>query len=254
VNSFAKSVQAASVAAARSGPGMRTYLLAGCSVGGTLCASLASSSGINILLAIMSAAFGGMIVLLTAAPGIAAAMPAAAAPPIAAPSAGDVPAALPATRAAPAGFGSVGIGISAGVLSFIMNQISQFGIGASIAMMLGGELTGEQFMIAAAYIGIAVLIVKVPFDLLVGAYLVSRARRVWGALGVMLLTYLFCYMLEQSFSAAIGASGLYGVAQAQGINGVLQGFAWIFGPLLAAQAIGAYGARIAAFFVNRGGR
>lgn len=232
----------------RRGPGARTYLLAGCSVGGTLCASLASASGVNLAFAVASAVFGGLIVVLTAAPGIGA----AAAPP--APGAVAVPAASDGATvslpARPPGSGALAIGISAAVLSFIMNQIAQVAFGFGLFSLVG-ELTAEEMFGVSAIIGLSVLMVKVPFDLLLGAYLVARARSIFAALGAFVAAYFVVYMVEQAISATMGMSGLVNTAANAGLEAVLWGFAWILGLPLLTLALGACGARLAALLLRR---
>jgi hypothetical protein len=221
---------------------VRTYMLAGCSVGGTLCASLASASNVNLPFAIASAIFGGIIVLITAAPAMAPAGMAAAA--AAAAPAGTIPA---ATR--PSGTGAVAIGISAAVLSFIMNQVAQFAVGSAVYGIVG-EIPSDFVLAASAVMAVAVLIVRVPFDLLLGAYLLTRARNIFAALGVFLLTYLVCYLIEQLLSMTVGASGLYNTLATVGIEALLPGLFFVFGVPFLAQAIGAFGSKAAAWLMR----
>jgi hypothetical protein len=235
---------AAPATPAKSGIATRTYLLAGCSIGGTLCASLASSSSINLPFAILSAVFGGMIVLLTAAPGIVASAPGAAVP---------GPIGTAQALAKPSGTGAISIGIAAAVLSFIMNQIAQFAVGYTAYGIAGTELTPDQMFMLANIVGSSVIIIRVPFDLLIGAYLVSRARNVFGALGMFAVAYLVCYLIEQAVSAAFGMSGLYMTAMQGGVEAVLWGFGWVLGLPLICQTIGALGAKATAFFMRRKG-
>lgn len=237
-------------APARPRLGARSYLLAGCSVAGALSASLASSSNINYVFAIASAVFGGLIVLLTASPSIS--MPAPAAPaPTPAPSA-----ASPAAVAAPSPAlrpGSVGIGIVAGILSFIMNQIAQVAVGFSVFGVAGDGLTANDMLIVSGLMGLSVVAVKAPFDLMVGAFHTARARNIFAALGVFVLTYLFCYFIEQTISATMGMSGLFNVASAYGAEALLWGLFYVIGVPLLAQATGAFGARLASLLTRRPG-
>lgn len=232
-----------------SGVPVRTYVLAGCSIGGTLCASLASAATVNLPFAIMSAVFGGMIVLVTAAPLGAGMRPAAVAAP--GQPAGSVSVGPDATadRAAPDRMGPWSIGISAAVLSFIMNQVAQFAVG-SAAYGIAGTIPPEYELAASSLIALSVLIVRVPFDLLIGAYFVSRARNLFAALGIFVLAYLVCYLVEQGLSMTVGASGLYNTIAAAGWGPVLPGILLVFGVPLAAQAIGAFGARLAGWLTR----
>ena len=239
----------APVVPARSGPPVRTYVLAGCSIGGTLCASMASAATVNIPFAILSAVFGGIIVLVTAAPGVVAAA-ATAAPAAVASTMMDGAAAPPAAAREPS---PVTIGISAAVLIFIVNQIFQFAVGYTGYGVAGTELTLEQQVLLSEIMGFSIIVIRVPFDLLIGAYLVSHARSIIGALGVFVLAYLGCYLVEQSISAAFGASGLYMTAQQHGVTGVMLGFIWVLGMPLLCLALGAYGAKLAAWFTRRKG-
>jgi hypothetical protein len=224
----------------------RVLILAGCSVGGTLTASLASASQVNWPFAIVSAIFGGVLVVMTAAPAIVAPAAAAASTGGAAANAG---AGAPAT--APAGFGIVGIGIAAAVLSFIMNQVAQIFVGFAVFSVVPPDITPTDFLYVTGLIGIAVTGVRVPFDLLIGAYLLGRARNILLALGVFIATYIVCYLLEQVISMFFGLSGLFNTLQS-GMPPltVLTGLGIVLGITLAAQAIGAYGARIAAFVMR----
>lgn len=240
---------------AKRGFGTRSYLLAGCSIGGTLCASLSSSSDINYIFAIASAVFGGLIVLLTAAPAAAPA-PAPQASPTVAPRAA---AAAPATAAPPPvavgnppASGSIGIGIVAAILSFIMNQIAQVAIGFSIFNIVGG-LTAEDMLIVSGLMGMSVVAVKAPFDLFVGAFYLSRARSIFIALGVFVVTYLFCYFIEQTISATMGMSGLFNVATAYGAEALIWGMFYVIGLPLIALGIGAFGVRLSTYLTRRAG-
>lgn len=238
---------------AKRGLGTRSYLLAGCSIGGTLCASLASNSDINFVFAIASAVFGGLIVLLTATPPAPAVAPQATAAPAGATA--PAPAATAATPAAVApapASGSIGIGIVAGILSFIMNQIAQVAIGFSIFNIVG-NLTAEEMLIVSGLMGISVVAVKVPFDLFVGAFYLSRARSILIALGVFVLTYLFCYFIEQTISATMGMSGLFNVASAYGAEALVWGLFYVIGLPLLAQGFGAFGVRLSAHLMRRAG-
>jgi hypothetical protein len=230
---------------------VRTYVLAGCSVGGTLCASLASAATVNLPFAIMSAVFGGVIVLVTAAPGMAMR-------PLAAPAAiGAAAAALPGGTvepqarvvAPPERMGGWSIGISAAVLSFIMNQVAQFAVGSAV-YGIAGEIPAEYALAASAVMAMSVLMVRVPFDLLIGAYLVTRAKNLFAALGVFLLAYFVCYLVEQGLSMTVGASGLYNTIAEAGWGPVLPGVLLVFGVPLAAQAVGAFGARLASWLTR----
>jgi len=226
----------APVAVQHSGVPVRTYVLAGCSIGGTLCASLASAATVNLPFAIMSAIFGGMIPAAVAAPGQPA---------------GSVSAGQDASagRMAPDRMGPWSIGISAAVLSFIMNQVAQFAVG-SAAYGIAGTIPAEYELAASSLIAFSVLIVRVPFDLLIGAYFVSRARNLFAALGIFVLAYLVCYLVEQGLSMTVGASGLYNTIAAAGWGPGLPGILLVFGVPLAAQAIGAFGARLAGWLTR----
>lgn len=233
--------------------GPRAMMLAGCSIGGTLCASLASNADLNYLFAVASAVFGGLMVMLTAAP--AAATPAAAAAPapaaVPAPAASvQTPAMAPAVAAEVPGSGPVVIGIVAGILSFIMNQIAQVAIGFSIFNIVG-NLTAEEMLIVTGLMGISVVAVKAPFDLFVGAFYLSRARNILVALGVFAVTYLFCYFIEQTISATMGMSGLFNVASAYGPAVLLSGMFYVIGLPLIAQAVGAFGVKLATYLTRR---
>ena len=214
-------------------------LLAGCSIGGTLCASLSSTSSINVPFAIASAVFGAVLVVVTAAPAVA--------PPV---NAGTAAQAADTTNLRQGGNGIIAIGIAAAVLSFIMNQVAQFFIGGAVFSLVG-ELNPEQMLIVTSIVGLSVLGVRVPFDLLLGAYLVARARNVFLALGVFLLTYVFCYLIEQTLSMLVGMSGLYNTVTQLGMEAVLPGLAAVFGVPLLAVAVGALGAKLAAYFMRR---
>ena len=226
----------APVAVQHSGVPVRTYVLAGCSIGGTLCASLASAATVNLPFAIMSAIFGGMRPAAVAAPGQPA---------------GSVSAGQDASagRMAPDRMGPWSIGISAAVLSFIMNQVAQFAVG-SAAYGIAGTIPAEYELAASSLIAFSVLIVRVPFDLLIGAYFVSRARNLFAALGIFVLAYLVCYLVEQGLSMTVGASGLYNTIAAAGWGPGLPGILLVFGVPLAAQAIGAFGARLAGWLTR----
>lgn len=229
--------------------GPRAMMLSGCSIGGTLCASLASNADLNYVFAVASAVFGGLMVMLTAAP--AAATPAAAAAPApATPTSVETPAMAPAVAAEVPGSGPVGIGIVAGILSFIMNQIAQVAIGFSIFNIVG-NLTAEDMLIVTGLMGISVVAVKVPFDLFVGAFYLSRARNTLIALGVFAVTYLFCYFIEQTISATMGMSGLFNVASAYGPAVLLSGMFYVIGLPLIAQAVGAFGVKLATYLTRR---
>jgi hypothetical protein len=229
--------------APRGGIGLRTYLLAGCSIGGTLSASLASASEINLPFAIASAIFGAAIVLMTAAPAMAPAAPAV----VASPAGGAAPAT--ALRPGGAGAGAVSIGISAAVLSFIMNQVAQFSVGSAVFGIVG-EIPADYALAATAVIALAVLLVRIPFDLLLGAYLLTRARNIYAALGVFLLAYLVCYLIEQVLSMTVGASGLYNTLTTVGIEALLPGLFFVFGVPFLSQAIGAFGSKLAAWLLR----
>lgn len=233
------------------GLGMRTYVLAGCSIGGTLCASLAANAEVNLIFVIASAVFGAVIVLLTAAP--AAPGPAAASPQVAASPAGSsAPAAATVTPATQPGLGgAVGIGILAGVLSFIVNQIAQVAFGLVVFNLVTGELTADQMIYVTTFIGIGVMIVKTPFDVFIGAFHLSRARNLLAALGIFALTYLFCYFIEQMISAAMGASGLFTTITTFGLEGLMWGMFYVIGVPTIAQAVGAFGVRLAALLPRR---
>ncbi len=241
---------------AKRGLGMRTYVLAGCSVGGALCATLAANTDINYVFAIASAVFGGLVVLLTATPPAAPApaLPSVAAPAAtaASPSASPV-AALAGEAVPPAGTSSVVIGITAGILSFIMNQIAQVAVGYGTFSIVGAELTADEMIYVTGIIGLVVVAVKTPFDLLVGAFHLSRARNVFAALGLFVVTYLFCYFIEQTISATMGASGLFNVISAYGAEALLWGLFYVIVVPTAAQAIGALGVRLSAFVMRRAG-
>lgn len=230
--------------------GPRAMMLAGCSIGGTLCASLASNADLNYLFAVASAVFGGLMVMLTAAP--AAATPAAAAAPAEPAPAASVqtPAMAPAVAAEVPGSGPIVIGIVAGILSFIMNQIAQVAIGFSIFNIVG-NLTAEDMLIVTGLMGISVVAVKAPFDLFVGAFYLSRARNILIALGVFAVTYLFCYFIEQTISATMGMSGLFNVASAYGPAVLLSGMFYVIGLPLIAQAVGAFGVKLATYLTRR---
>lgn len=229
--------------AGRGGVPLRVLLLGGCSIGGTLCASLSAASDINLPFAIASAVFGAILVVITAAPATAAP---AAAPPAAVNT--DTPALAVTTRQQ--GSGTIGIGIAAAVLSFIVNQLVQFAVGFTAYGITGPDLTPEQMFALVNLIGLSVIMIRVPFDLLVGAYLVSRARNVFGALGMFALTYLGCYLVEQSISAAFGMSGLFMTATQGGLEALLYGFGWVLGLPILSMAVGAFGARGAALLMR----
>lgn len=232
--------------------GARSYLLAGCSVAGALCASLAANTEINYVFAIASAVFGGLMVLLTAAPSVAMPAPVATAPTVSAVT-GTATAEAPAAPSRPLRAGSVGIGIVAGILSFIMNQIAQVAIGFSVFGIAGDGLSPNDMLIVSGMMGLSVLAVKAPFDLFVGAFHTSRARNIFAALGVFVLTYLFCYFIEQTISATMGMSGLFNVASAYGAEALLWGLFYVIGVPLLAQAVGAFGARLASLLTRRPG-
>jgi hypothetical protein len=236
-------------AAAKTGIPARTYLLAGCSIGGTLCATLAANSGVNLPFAIASAVFGGIIVLVTAAPGVAAAA-AAAAPAAVMPMDGSMAQVPAAARLKPSGTGAVGIGMSAAVLSFIMSQIAQFAVGYTL-YGVNGELTNDQVFSVSDILGTSITIIRVPFEILIGAYLVSRARNIFAALATFAVAYFVIYLIEQTVSAAFGMSGLWRTWQSGGFEAVAWGFGWVLGIPLVAQGIGAVGAVITNWLSRR---
>jgi hypothetical protein len=233
---------------ARRGFSVRTYVLAGCSVGGALCATLAANTEINYVFAIASAAFGGGIVLLTAAPAAVPAPVVVAAAPTTIQPAATTPTVAAASSG---GMNSIGIGITAGILSFIMNQIAQVAVGMGVFNIVGTEMTADQLLFVTSMIGLMVVAVKTPFDLLVGAFHLSRARNVIVALGLFVVTYLLCYFIEQAISATMGASGLFNVASVYGGEALLWGLVYVIVVPTVAQGVGAFGARLAGWLTRR---
>ena len=230
--------------------GLRTYLLAGCSIGGTLCASLAANSDVNLVFVIASAVFGAVFVLLTAAPAAPAPAPMMQAPASMAASGSTaavspVPAAPVAPAANPGLGGSIGIGVVAAVLSFIMNQIAQVAFGFVAFNLVADELTADQLVYITTFIGIGVVMVKTPFDVFIGAFHLSRARNILVGLGLFALTYFLCYVIEQMISAAVGASGLFTTVSTYGLEGLMWGMFYVIGLPTIAQAVGAFGVRLA---------
>lgn len=236
----------------RTGFGPRAYMLAACSMGGTLCASLAANSNVNLVFVIGSAFFGALIVLLTAAPASGQVSAAMSAENVPLPVSSEVRSTTITTHQRTPGLGSsIAIGIVAAVLSFIMNQIAQVAFGFVAFNLVPAELSGEQLAYVTTFIGIGVMIVKTPFDVFIGAFHLSRARNVLVALGLFVLTYFVCYAIEQMVSMTMGASGLLTTVSTFGLEGLLWGMFYVIGLPTIAQALGAYGVGLAALLPRR---
>ena len=132
-----------------------------------------------------------------------------------------------------------------------MNQIAQVAVGLGVFDIVGGGLSAEQLLYVSGVIGLIVTAVKAPFDLLVGAFHLSRARSVFAALGLFVVTYLFCYFIEQTISATVGASGLFNVTSVYGLEALLWGMGYVIVIPTLALAIGAIGAKIAGLLGRR---
>ena len=229
---------AATLAAPGRGPGTRAYLLAGCSVGATLCASLTSTSGVNLPFAILSALLGGVVVLLTAAP--------AAAPPqavVAASSASGVITPTPVVY--PTRRDSISTGVTAAVLAYVILQIQLFVFGGALGTLLAG-VDGMPSVSAlndasAEYL----VLIAIPVNLLLGAYLLAGSRSLLLALTVFALTYFACFLLEQAITIITGFSPLFeGMASGAPELAAAALVTYLLPPFFA-QAIAAIGSRLA---------
>lgn len=227
--------QSASASAAPAGrnPHLRLFLVVGCSIAGTLCAFLASGTDINFVFATLSAVLSGVVVLLTT-PDFSA---------LGRLSAGSAPSA--ATGVADGRGSTLQLGIAAGALSFILAYLTKVVFTVILDNFAGDGIDRMYFF---EQVDLALFIVRMPVDLLIGATIVGRARSRLGALAIAAIVLTPFTFLSGQFG---GYLEFLWYNHGWWIGTIASYLTGHVGASLLAMAIGAYGTDFVTRFIRR---
>lgn len=149
----------------------RTWTICGLSGGVTLTGALATGAQINWPFMIVSLVMGAVLIVVTGMPDPK----------------------NTAADGAPQSTNSLIAGLIAGTLSFLIANYMELAVGLAIGIATNGALDFNDPAVMAAFLagsGLAMQLVKVPFDIVMGVIIVNRARTFWKALLVVGAVFL----------------------------------------------------------------
>ncbi len=149
----------------------RTWTICGLSGGVTVTGALATGAQINWPFMILSLVMGAVLIVVTGMPDAKAL--------------GD--------DGAPQPTNSLLAGLIAGTLSLLLANYIELAIGASIGIVTNGTLDLSDPAVMTSFLtgtGLALQLVKVPFDIVMGVVFINGARTFWKSLLVVAAVFL----------------------------------------------------------------
>lgn len=150
---------------------VKTLTICGLSGGVTLTGALATGGQINWPFMAVSLILGTVLIVVTGMPDSKAV----------------------AEDGTPQPTNSLLAGLIAGTLSFLLANYMELAVGASIGIATNGSLNLSDPAVMAAFLtgtSVALQLVKIPFDLVMGVVIINRARTFWKALLVVGAVFL----------------------------------------------------------------
>jgi hypothetical protein len=204
---------------------MKPVLITCLSVGGSLCASF-SAGNVNVFFAVLAAILGAVTLLWTSTPHQAGTT----------------------TTGAPPRYNSIVAGITAGAISFILLQVMQVCIGIALGFGLAAlrvDPTGEVYFVLLGFLTIALLVMKLPVDLMLGANLIASSEKIRVALLSALIFLAVADIVSITMAMSMGLPVEISFGQA------LLGFVLRVGLAILGIALGGYGVRFVAQLTTR---